>query len=510
MKAPISIDHALADPQLLGAALGDLTTWQVWIAVLKASFGVTLSRTERRAFVAVAGRRRPPKQKVAELWAIVGRRAGKSRVAAAIAVYIACFFQHDLDPGEIGYVLCLAATAAQAKTVFDYAEAFLRSSPVLRTMIETVTQDEIRLTNGVTIAIHVSSYRHVRGKTLLAVIADEISYWRSDDSANPDREVLRAVSPSLASTGGMLVAISSPYRKLGVLYERHRDYYGQDDDSVLVISAPTRALNPTIDQKIIDKAHKDDPEAARAEWDAEFRTDISALFTDQVLDDAVDYSRPLELPPRKGTRYCAFTDASAGRHDSFTVCIGHAEGERFICDVLRGYAAPFDPRTAAGEFAALARSYRCSKIVGDAFAGEWVAAAFKDAGIRYETSPLNKSALYLEALAPFNRGLVNIPAHDRLLRELRLLERRVSRSGKDAVDHPRNGADDHANALCGALYVTLNDTRRPKLLLGHIHAYASERDACPQCRRERGEQRHRIRIAKVAERDIEREGIRLR
>jgi hypothetical protein len=39
-----------------------------------------------------------------------------------------------------------------------------------------------------------------------------------------------------------------------------------------------------------------------------------------------------------------------------------------------------------------------------------------------------------------------------LLRELRLLERRTHRSGKDSVDHGRTGHDDFANAVCGALH----------------------------------------------------------
>ena len=38
-----------------------------------------------------------------------------------------------------------------------------------------------------------------------------------------------------------------------------------------------------------------------------------------------------------------------------------------------------------------------------------------------------------------------------LIRELRLLERRTHRSGKDTVEHPRNGHDDHANVVCGVL-----------------------------------------------------------
>jgi hypothetical protein len=46
-----------------------------------------------------------------------------------------------------------------------------------------------------------------------------------------------------------------------------------------------------------------------------------------------------------------------------------------------------------------------------------------------------------------------LPNHPKLLRELRLLERHTHRSGKDAVDHPRNGHDDHANAVCGVLHL---------------------------------------------------------
>ena len=83
-------------------------------------------------------------------------------------------------------------------------------------------------------------------------------------------------------------------------------------------------------------------------------------------------------------------------------------------------------------------------------------------------SPLPKSALYLEALPAFNRGAVSIPNHDTLLRELRGLERRVHRSGKDSVDHGAHGSDDYANAVCGALYVALHETRRPKMRWGTI------------------------------------------
>ena len=61
------------------------------------------------------------------------------------------------------------------------------------------------------------------------------------------------------------------------------------------------------------------------------------------------------------------------------------------------------------------------------------------------------ASIYLESLPIFTRGLVRLPNHARLIRELRLLEWRTHRSGKDTVEHPRNGHDDFANVVCGVL-----------------------------------------------------------
>lgn len=308
----------------------------------------------------------------------------------------------------------------------------------------------------------------------MACIFDEAAYWRDDTSANPDEEVLRAVKPSLVRTSGMLIGISSPYRQAGLLHARFKDYFGADGNDVLVVKGASREFNPTLDQRAIDKELIADPDGARADWLAEFRSDRAALFDATVIADAVDYGRPLELPPRSGLRYHAFVDSSGGRHDAFSLTIEHLEKgaekgeERFITDVVRGHAAPFDPQTVVREYAQLAHEYGCVKIVGDNFAQEWVAAAFADVGARYERCPLTKSSLYLESLPLFNRGAIFIPDHSTLLKELRGLERRTHRSGKDTVDHGARGSDDYANALAGALYLAALETRKPKMRQGAI------------------------------------------
>ena len=96
---PFTVDRALADKRLLGSALGDPASWASWLAVLKAAHGLPLDATERVTFDQVAGGRAPPTKRVRELWAVIGRRAGKSRMAAAVAVYTALFTPHKLAAG---------------------------------------------------------------------------------------------------------------------------------------------------------------------------------------------------------------------------------------------------------------------------------------------------------------------------------------------------------------------------------------------------------------------------
>ena len=86
-----------------------------------------------------------------------------------------------------------------------------------------------------------------------------------------------------------------------------------------------------------------------------FRGDIACLFDDAVIDAAIDYSRPLELPPRRQAfSYHAFADPSGGRHDGFGFCVGHVENGIFVADVLRLTKPPFDVAGTVSECVALA------------------------------------------------------------------------------------------------------------------------------------------------------------
>ncbi len=284
-------------------------------------------------------------------------------------------------------------------------------------------------------------------------MCDELAYFRSSEGYPTDTEMLRAVRPALATTGGKLVVISSPYGQSGALWELHRRHFGHDDSPVLIWQADAPTMNPTLPADYLERMRDDDPEAYRSEVLGEFRAGLSALLDPDRLEACIARGRG-DLPPAKGLAYSAFCDPSGGRSDAFTVAIAHRSGKRSVVDVVRAWPAPFSPAAVVKDCAALLKRYGIHRVVGDRYGGEWPREAFRQHGITYEVSELDRSALYLEMLPLVNAGAIELPDDAALLRELRSLERRTSPSGKDRVDHPRGGHDDRANAVAGVLLST--------------------------------------------------------
>ncbi len=114
-----------------------------------------------------------------EAWVVVGRRGGKSRIAALIAVFLACFreYRNALAPGERGVVMLLAADRRQARVLFRYVTGLLDGSPLLSSMVADRLKETISLTNGIDIEIHTSNFKSVRGYSVVACVADEVAFW---------------------------------------------------------------------------------------------------------------------------------------------------------------------------------------------------------------------------------------------------------------------------------------------------------------------------------------------
>ncbi|GAJ96185.1 hypothetical protein [Rhizobium rhizogenes] len=459
MKVRVSLREALRDDNLLGQAIAG-ESWSIWRALLMAAMGETLTPEEREMFSLVTGRSQEPQQRVEEFWTVAGRRSGKTRAAAVLGAYLAtCIDWTDcLSPGERAVLPVLAANTYQASRAFMHLVGILQHSPDLSALLEgEPTADAIRLSTRVDINIVPANFKTIRSITAIAIICDEIAFWSIEGSKNPDKEILTAARPALATTEGPLVCISSPYARRGELWTNYRkDFKPDGDPLILIANAESKVLNSTLPQRVIDRAYERDPSAASAEYGGKFRTDVETLLSREVVEAAVDVG-VVERAREPGIRYYGFVDPSGGSSDSMTLGIAHKEGNRAVLDVLRERKPPYSPEAVTKDFCELLKSYGILSLTGDNFGGEWCKEPFSRHGVTYERSTAPKSELYAAMVPAINSGRVGLLDNERATNQLVELERRSGSSGRDIIDHPPGAAfhDDVANAVAGAVFQVL-------------------------------------------------------
>ena len=477
MKKIVSMRRALTSPDYFGAAdMMGAESWTGWRVILMAIMGEPLTPAELDIFRTLTERDASPVEPVREFWGVVGRRGGKSRAMGTLAAFLAGCIDHRgvLAPGQRGRLPIIAASKDQADEVFNYIVGSFEHSPALRPLIEKPNDRTLSLTSKIDIQVRALSFRSLRGATNIGVIADECAYWRSDESANPDAEIIGALRPSLATTKGPLIGISSPYAKRGVLWQAFvKDFGPEGRASRLVARAPTTVLNPGVDLEFLADAYADDPVAAAAEYGAEWRDDISAFIAGEIVDRVTVMNRT-EIPPEAGITYTAFVDVGGGTGgDSYTAAIAHVrpmEGSRETCavlDLLFEVKPPYSPDEVTATLCEILKRYRIANVTGDSYGGAWPRERFAHNGIKYETAskqniaqllnpsesksgPLYASEIYRTFLALANSGRVELLDHKKMRTQLLTLERRTTPSGSDNITHPKGGHDDCINAAAGA------------------------------------------------------------
>ncbi|WP_247474845.1 terminase family protein [Bradyrhizobium sp. 30] len=453
VRPPLIILDAVADDKLFAPWFKDRATWKAWSALLAALFGLRLTDEQLAIYRECTGRDSPPTEPASEAWLVCGRRAGKSFVLALIAVYLAAFhdYRRHLSPGERGTVLVIATDRKQARTIFRYIRALLTQVPMLSKLIEREDRETIDLSNSVTIEVGTASFKSVRGYTIVAALCDEIAFWPTDDSAQPDYEILDALRPGMATIpNAMLLCASSPYARRGALWDAHRRHFGKDGDPTLVWQAPTRTMNSSVPQRVIDEATERDPASAAAEYGAQFRSDVESFVNREAVEACVSVGIQ-ERSPISGVTYSGFVDPSGGSADSMTLAIGHWQDDVVVIDAVRERRPPFNPEDVVREFAAILKSYRISTVTGDRYAGEWPRERLREQGIAYDLATKPKSDLYREFLPAINSRMVDLLEDARLFAQIIGLERRAARGGKDSIDHAPGAHDDLANSVAGVV-----------------------------------------------------------
>jgi hypothetical protein len=457
MKHAVTIIDAINDKHLFAPWFKDRATWAAWLVFLAALFALPMSDEQLETYRRCTGRTTVPSSPAREGWLICGRRAGKSFILALIAVYLSCFrdYRQYLQPGERGTIVVIAVDRRQARVIMRYIKALLAGVPMLARLIEGETAESVDLSCRVSIEVHTASFKTTRGYTAVAVLLDELAFFATDDAAEPDREIIAALRPSMATIpNSMMLCASSPYARRGSLWDSFRKHHGKDGDPILVWQAPTRMMNTTVPQAVIDEATERDPANAAAEYGAQFRTDVENFVSIEIVEGCL--GSHAELGPLSALRYFAFTDPSGGSADSFTLAISHADGDHAVIDAIREVTPRFSPDFVVEEFASLLKSYGITSVTGDRYGGEFPRELFRKHGVQYECSEKVKSDLYRDLLPLLNAGRIVLPRSDRLTAQLVGLERKTARSGKDSIDHGPGMHDDLANSVAGAAALAID------------------------------------------------------
>ncbi len=85
------------------------------------------------------------------------------------------------------------------------------------------------------------------------------------------------------------------------MWDAYRRYHGQEADPVLVWQAPTRAMNPTVDERVIADAYEQNEAAAAAEYGAYFRRDVETFISRKAVEAVLAAARAM---PRRSRTPC--------------------------------------------------------------------------------------------------------------------------------------------------------------------------------------------------------------
>jgi hypothetical protein len=144
----------------------------------------------------------PPLQIVA--W---GRGSSKTTLAQVAAIH-ACLFRPELLerllPGERGAAACVATNEKQSIKFIDGAKWIIDSSPLLRDLVQSTTQEEIQFTNNTALMAFPCTSRGARGWRLFFLVFDEFAHHSTTTAAAPTRSSPRCArrrSPSASWRG---------------------------------------------------------------------------------------------------------------------------------------------------------------------------------------------------------------------------------------------------------------------------------------------------------------------
>jgi len=393
----------------------------------------------------------------------LGRRSGKSRLAAIWATYDAIVGDYAgcLPPGERRYIICVASNRDQAGIVYRYIRGFFEL-PILAELVVNETSEELWLANNVCIKVLPCSSRAVRGLADSTIILDELAHYvDTEDGDQAGRRVYNALFPSLAQFGdkGKLIAISTPWGKRGIFWQVWQQAQ-KGAAGMAGFRYSTGEMNPTISKEWLESQRLKEPDVFASEYEAEFQDAASALLPADAVRACVVRSE--RTPYQQGMSYLLALDP-AFTNDSFAFAVCHEEGdnsERVVLDYIDRLEPPVSFVEACELAQQLSQAYGHARVITDQYCAAPLEQALREKGLTVELKPFDatrKQHVFASLSALIRAGRLELypgPVVDELLR----LKRVLTPSGMRV--EASSGHDDLATALAVAVHELASEERR--------------------------------------------------
>jgi hypothetical protein len=377
-------------------------------------------------------------------WVIrAGRRAGKSSTLCRLAVAWGLWGSWHVPAGDIAVVAFVSVSK-------DESSARLRTiAEILRALGVPFEPrgEEVEVTGSRPVVFRTiaATTKAGVGFTAIVVMGDEVSRWESRDSAaNPAREVLGSLFPTLASQPfGFSVLCSSPWST----DDYHSEIFSASNtDHQITSFGATWQCNPTITE---ERTHELEP-CVRT-WQREYAALPGATVSAAV--DSGDVKACVGLRPNaNATEGFIAIDASSLRADAFTYIAGTTtEAAELVVREVGGWDGEalrsVSMRDVVRTIAERAKRWRASVVYGDQREEASLRSLFSEERVGFTSyawsEPSKDDAMQLLRRLMRERRLC-LPDDDRLVRQLVNLKAHLAPSGR--VRYLTNGQD-YASAL---------------------------------------------------------------
>lgn len=423
---------------------------------------------------------------------IVGRRGGKSTISAMLAVYAAIKtnWMPYLYKTPFASVVVLSHTRDFSAEILEIMRKFFEESEILSRLIDhdkKFTQTTFNLKvpfyteekgieySKVSIKVGTASKKTSRGRAVCALLCDEIAFWNLDEkAAERDEDIIRAVRPSLMQFGteGLLIKLSSPGIKQGILYEEYQKRSELPEDYI-IFKAPSWVWNPRWPREEYEKEYKLDPIGFASEYRADFVDSISSFILPEFVDLCVVKGKTFTKPEtRQDIFYAAAIDA-AFKGDRFTFSLmGGTENriKQHVLKVWEGSALkPVKAHEVAEYIRTICRQFGIVRVHADQFAYQPLSEIFEKFGISLVERPFNntfKRQIFFNLKNLIHNQRIDLLDNELLCSEIKQLQVEQTPTGTVKIGHPPGGTDDAATSLAIATFIVAENINKMQIDMG--------------------------------------------